>query len=377
MTTFLNDHALIERIYEHKRRGTTDTSGETWREPVSNYLSEGRLEQEIALLRRIPIPFCPSAALPKPTDYVARAAAGVPLLVVRDHNGVVRAFRNSCRHRGTALLDRCGSASSLQCPYHHWTYRLDGSLASVPHEDGFPGLDKSKRGLVSVDALEHGGVVYVCQEGEIDRAELAATPELIEPDHELLRNDLRESVVEANWKLGIEGIEGYHIRFLHKDTFFPYGYDNLSVVETHGRYMRITFPFRRVESLADQPADQRRIQKMAVIGTVVIPNVTIVRTTHGLGMNVLEPISVNRTRQFRWTLTKRGTNAPMANHENGGAKRRRDRQFLDTGEAEDNEMLRRGQLGLQSRANEYWEFGHWETPLVHFHRQLDEMIQHA
>src|SRR5688572_27111055 len=89
----LDDAALIERILTHLDEGTTDLAEGTWREPVDNYRSASRLAAEIELLRRCPTPFCPSAALPDPGSYVAREAAGVPLLAVRGRDGVVRAFR--------------------------------------------------------------------------------------------------------------------------------------------------------------------------------------------------------------------------------------------------------------------------------------------
>ena len=115
----LDDASAIERIFEHSDNGTTDLGDTLWREPVSHYFSRARFDAEIALLRRSPIPFCPSAALPEAGSFIARTASGTPLLVVRDNEGVVRAFINACRHRGMQVASGEGCSKTFSCPYHN------------------------------------------------------------------------------------------------------------------------------------------------------------------------------------------------------------------------------------------------------------------
>ena len=86
MTTLLSDADVVERIFEHIDNKSTDTGSEVWREPVENYLSDERFEAELALMRRLPVAFCPSAGLPEVGSYIARRAAGIPLLVVRGND---------------------------------------------------------------------------------------------------------------------------------------------------------------------------------------------------------------------------------------------------------------------------------------------------
>src|SRR5215468_7645048 len=142
-TTLMDDRAVAQRVFEHIERGTTDASDCVWREPVANYRTQPRLDAELAVLRRLPVPFCPSSALAEPGAYVAREAAGTPIFAVRGSDGVTRAFRNACRHRGMPVVSGSGCAKAFACRYHGWTYGLDGSLRHVPHEDGFPGLDRT------------------------------------------------------------------------------------------------------------------------------------------------------------------------------------------------------------------------------------------
>src|SRR6476661_5536627 len=157
-----DDPAVIQRIFDHIDQRSTDRGDASWREPVANYRSESRYRDEIErVLRRSATPFCPSAALTEPGSYVARNAAGVPLIAVRGKDMTVRVFRNACRHRGMQLAEGAGCKRAFVCPYHAWTYDLDGRLRGIPHEDGFPGLDKSTHGLVPVEAVERHGLVFV------------------------------------------------------------------------------------------------------------------------------------------------------------------------------------------------------------------------
>lgn len=104
----LDDEESVARIFRHIDNGTTDLGEMVWREPVEHYHSQSRFDAEIDLLRRLPIPFCPSAALPKTGSYIARKAALTPLLVTRGADGKVRAFINACRHRGMQVADGSG-----------------------------------------------------------------------------------------------------------------------------------------------------------------------------------------------------------------------------------------------------------------------------
>ena len=119
MSLPMSDQAVAERVLKHIQRGTTDSGAEVWREPVENYRSQARFEREIAqALRRFPTPFCPSAALPEAGSYLAREAGGTPIVAVRGRDGVVRAFRNVCRHRGMRVATGSGCANAFMCGYH-------------------------------------------------------------------------------------------------------------------------------------------------------------------------------------------------------------------------------------------------------------------
>ena len=115
MTKLLSDLEVIDRVFQHIDENTTDLGEELWYEPTVNYTSSERFAAELELFKHIPLPFCPSAALSKPGNYVARDAAGVPIIAVRGEDGEVRAFRNACRHRGMKMADGNGCAKALTC----------------------------------------------------------------------------------------------------------------------------------------------------------------------------------------------------------------------------------------------------------------------
>jgi phenylpropionate dioxygenase-like ring-hydroxylating dioxygenase large terminal subunit len=365
MTTSLSDDpSVVQRILDHIDGQTTDLSEETWREPVANYRSEERFAAEMALvLRRHPAAFCPSAALPEAGSYVARDAAGTPILAVRGGDGEVRAFRNACRHRGTQLAAGAGCEKAFVCRYHGWTYGLDGRLRHVPHEHGFPGLDKTTRGLVPVDTVERQGVVFVTQERP--GPSLDQLPPLIPPGHRQVAFTEREMPV--NWKILVESfLEGYHIRSTHAQTFYPVQFDNLNVVETFGRNNRVTFPYRAINKLRAVPPGERSAAGKLTYVYHLFPNV-MVATFPGsvIIMAVLEPLAVDRTMFLTYVLADRGEPGGEAS-----AAAQRGADLIAAGGAEDAAMSRAVQQGLASGANEFFEFGRFEGAIGHFHRTL-------
>ena len=96
-----------------------------------------------------------------PGSFAATFAGHVPVVVVRGKDGALRAFVNVCRHRGHLLCDGHGRRETIQCPYHAWTYDLDGRLRAAPRADREPGFDADALGLVPVAAEAWGPFVFV------------------------------------------------------------------------------------------------------------------------------------------------------------------------------------------------------------------------
>jgi choline monooxygenase len=158
-----------------------------------------------------------------PGHYITAEVAGEPIVVVRGQDGVLRAFFNVCRHHAAAVMTEAqGSASLLRCPYHGWTYALDGSLKGIPEFDGVAGYDRSSNGLVPVRVGEWEKFVFINlnpSPAPLDDF-LGALVTRVQPLHfrDLKFVERREYVLKCNWKVYVDNYldGGYHIPHLHK-----------------------------------------------------------------------------------------------------------------------------------------------------------------
>ena len=153
------ERGIIEDILKIAERGKPHLLPDVMENPVSNYNDPAQLQREVDVLsRNFPIIIGHASDLVEPGNFLTQDIAGAPVLVTRDREGAVQAFLNVCRHRGARLEGRpCGKAATFSCPYHAWTYGLDGRLRGMPQPFGFDGADRDKLGLVEVPAFEHLG----------------------------------------------------------------------------------------------------------------------------------------------------------------------------------------------------------------------------
>jgi phenylpropionate dioxygenase-like ring-hydroxylating dioxygenase large terminal subunit len=283
---------------------------------------------------------------------------------MRGSDRVVRAFRNACRHRGVQLVDGTGCAKALTCRYHAWTYGLDGRLRGVPHKHGFPGLDKSKHGLVPVTTFEKHGMVFITQDAQGAEPDEDVVPDYFGPEWRLVST--AEQEFDFNWKIFVDGLlEGYHIRSTHVETFYPRQYDNITVVECFGRNSRVSYPYRSIEKLRDKPPAERKAAGALTQLNHLFPNVSVATFPTHMTMAVIEPLTVDRTRLVTYTLSTRDDQDAV----------KKGRDFVTAGTAEDREMASAIQRGLATGANEAFTFGLFEGAIRHFHRNLAAAIE--
>ena len=361
---------IFDRVFDHIDNGTTDLGTVQWHEPVEHYTSQSRYEQEIALLRQRPVVFCPSAAIPDAGSYISRTAAGTPLLVVRDNDLQVRAFINACRHRGMKVASGEGCTRTFSCPYHGWTYNLNGSLRGVPGEAAFPDLDKETSGLKEVFAVEKGGLIYVQQEGEPRLETLDTALDFFEPSQSFFYKS--DTLDEANWKLLTETLlEGYHIKSLHRESFYPFGLDNINVVESYGQNSRVIYPFKRIEKLRSVARDERKIEGSATLVYHLFPNVSVSVLSKHTSVTVIEPLSPTRTQMFSYAIKHADQNGVEISDEDA----MRDVDFVNqSGQEEDRAAARDIQETVTTSANSHLTFGYYEKAIVSFHQQLQNEL---
>ena len=155
----------------------------------------------------------------EPGDRFPCHAGAAPVVVVRGRDGELAAFLNVCRHRGSVIVKERGAGKTLQCPYHAWTYDLDGSLRSAPRADREECFEPGELGLRPVKVETWGPFVFV--NADLHAAPLAdslgAIPELIDPSNLVFR-ERADMEIDANWKVAIENyLECYHCPVAHKD----------------------------------------------------------------------------------------------------------------------------------------------------------------
>ena len=162
-------------------------------------------------------------ALPNPGDYLTMEIAGEPVVVLRDRDGVLRAMSNVCRHRMSTLLEGRGTTRAIVCPYHAWTYNLDGTLRGAPAMTLNEGFCKDQIALPKVRCVNWLGWILVTLNPD------APDPAVVLADVETLVGQFRmENYVESfrqefrwhtNWKVLAENfMESYHLPVCHAGT---------------------------------------------------------------------------------------------------------------------------------------------------------------
>ena len=196
---------------------------EGWTLPASWYADPAvlRLEQERVFDRSWQYA-ARAGQVAEPGCFVATRAGHVPVVLVRGRDGALRGFVNVCRHRGHLVAAGEGCRETLQCPYHAWTYDLDGSLRRAPRAEREPGFDPAGFSLLPVAVDVWGPFVFV--NPDPDAAPLADTladlPELVAESgidvDSLVFHSHHETPLRGNWKAALENyLECYHCPVAH------------------------------------------------------------------------------------------------------------------------------------------------------------------
>ena len=174
----------------------------------------------------------------KPGDYVTSDIAGEPIVVVRGTDGVLRGFFNVCRHHAAAVMTEPeGKAAHLRCPYHGWTYSLEGELKGTPDFSGVCDFDRARNSLVPIELAEWENWVFVRVDREPSRSLIdflgGALVQQIQP---LQLGDLhwferRHYSFDCNWKVFVDNYldGGYHVPYLHKGLDSVLDYSNYMI----------------------------------------------------------------------------------------------------------------------------------------------------
>lgn len=242
-------------------------------------------------------------------DYSAMEIAGVRFIVLRDGNKALRAYANSCRHRGSALLEGSGCVKAISCPFHRWTYGLDGQLRGAPQMPRDESFDKVEFGLVEFVTAERGGFAFVSFDEhpcDID-VWLGDFCDLHAPwsmDSLVLTRRV-EFQANCNWKGFLEVFnEYYHLPFVHPNSIdavysHPEPHDEVTgcYASQFGRTQGTGGLMESMQAHA-LPAIQN-IQELGIQGaryTWVFPNMTFAASGEALWVYEATPLGADRCR---------------------------------------------------------------------------------
>ena len=323
--------------------------------------------------------------MPNPRDFLTLDAIGERAIVIRGNDGQIRGFHNVCRHRGAKLMDsdygQCSHA--LTCPFHGWTYLLDGKLVGVPAEDTFEKLKKSENGLVPLDHEIWMGFIFVKFKNGGDTLR-----NMMQPVEELfkhykienmlpLKNSKFDNLVPYNWKV-VHDIdnEGYHVPIGHpslqqlygknyQDTDIEgiavsYGYLNEKPAKLWGvkHYQNLLPEFDHL------PKDYQRLWQYGTI----FPSMVIGLYPDSIEFYMTIPVDTGHTRI-------RGGGYALTDHRKGiEAVRYLNRRINNTTGEEDEKYVRWLQDGMQSSVFPEPNLSSIESGVRNFHHKIQSIL---
>jgi len=262
----IDREARIRRALDHLKNDTTDQF-----EKVEYFDAVEFTDPELAarerdlVFGRVPTIIAHSSEIAKTYEFKAVQMPRNKVIVSRQKDGGVKAFVNLCRHRGALLEEEsCGKRRLFSCPYHRWSYDIDGSLRTITRDNTLGEVDRSTLGLVELPCEERHGFVWIIDQAgvEIDVAAWLGR----EMDSILAGYDLdtlgciREEAFEepVNWKIMQDAfLDGYHIQYAHPNTAAKHIHTNVMAFEDFERHCRFVAPRKTIDRwLEEDPGDE-------------------------------------------------------------------------------------------------------------------------
>jgi len=365
-------------VLKYVQTGQTYQTDSVVRIPSERYTNQTVWQRECNdIFKRLPLCLAASAELAEPFSYKALEVVGLPVLITRDQDGLVRAFLNVCSHRAAPVTEPgCGLKKRFSCPYHGWTYGADGRLIGIADPHKFGQLDKSALGLPALPCLEQAGLIFV----------------LLDPKSKLDITDFLGGMLDdvasmgfeswcylgqrelqgANWKIAMDGyLEGYHFKALHPETIHPRTPANITHYQAYGPHMRIAFPQVTIEQalVGKSPAELAQMENTGFdFVRILFPNVSIFIAPEITQISQLYPGDTPDTN--RTVLTFLRKDAPQSKDDKQALEGMMD-WLLGVVRDEDYAMGDLIQKGLESGAHKDIILGKNERGNQYFHEYIE------
>jgi phenylpropionate dioxygenase-like ring-hydroxylating dioxygenase large terminal subunit len=357
---------LIARLRAER---ATPPPASAFRIDTARYRDADWLARERQAVLAAPRAVLASTALPV-GGCVPYDAPTASALLVRAADGRVRAFRNACRHRATRLVDAPCTAKAMVCPYHGWTYALDGALLHAPHADAFAPLPIVDSHLVELPVDERHGLIWLGTDaaagflGDLD-ADLAA----LDLAGHVVYRDVRVTR-RCNWKLVVEAfLDGYHIRTLHRDSIYRFFLDAASVPERVAPHVRAITARRALdEPAAPLDAPPADLRALATPSLHVFPATTFIIHPDFVSVITVDPTAPDAT-EYRHAMLVPAARAGEHDHWARSWALIEETVF----QREDLWVCEQVQRGLVE--TDHLRYGALEHAIAWFHAELDARVR--
>lgn len=370
--------ALGRTLLDYIDTRSTAMAADLYRQPVHEYFSDAvaKLERD-RLFRALPMCVGLSGLLPDRGSYQTHDVSGLPILLTRNDHGRVQAYLNTCRHRGARVAEACGKARALVCPYHAWSYDLDGRLKARPADSAFDGAPLETLGLTRLATEERDGLIWVMPRPDtaldLDTHLGALNAELANFGMAGFHHyETRTLTRRMNWKLLVDTfLESYHFCVLHKDSICSIFHDNLGAFDHWGSHFRLVSPRRSIEQIRGEDTLHWNLLPHIVSIYVLFPNTVLVWQ-----LDHIELWQVHPGRSPDESVTLLSLYTPQAALTDS-ARRHWDKNMdlvVHVVEKEDFPLGEGIQHGFHSPAQDHILFGRNEPGLIHFHRSVSAAL---
>ena len=372
---------IAEKVVGHVENGTTDQAADILKVPTSDYTSNERWSAEMEnIFQTLPLMLALSIEIPNPGDYKSIEVTGIPILITRDKNNNVNAFRNVCSHRGAIIAQEgIGNRSRFSCPYHGWTYSNTGDLIGVTDKSKFGNIDNKCFGLEKLQCKELAGLIFVSlsrnEDVDFEKFLAGMLPEVEHFDLENWYYHGFKVINGANWKIAFDGfLEGYHFNTAHKDTIATMTMNDIMDFTAFGPHLRIAFASTNIEEIHELPKNEWWKKEGCGVDFVrtLFPNISI---SLGLGIGQIAQILPGKdpytnTTILHYLAPKKPKNKKEI------AELDHFMNFLrDVVNDEDYLLGMEIQKGLNSLSNDSVLFGRNERGNQFFHKYVDYYVE--
>lgn len=286
----------------------------TWKVPIDTcFTPEHHRNEQARIFERLPLPVAPSGLLPDGGSFACRQVYGKDVVFTRDRSGTVHAFLNACMHRGSRIVtdDQIQKKRLLTCPFHAWSYDLEGRLVGVPRQETFDRLEKSQFGLKKLQCREMGGIIWLKPDPGADDDFSTVPADLVDdlaalgvPTMHLFATGVHD--VAANWKLVMDTFqEGYHVTRLHSETLKGRFEDTIEIVDLLGIHMRRAagrIGYRR-EQLIGKEESLADLRRLVTFHYTLFPNAVMICSQIYMSFMIFVPTGADSCRVLNYMLT--------------------------------------------------------------------------